>query len=84
METHIESRTQCLTHQLPEDQMSPIGLVCPHCKERLYTQEPTGRCRSYWESQPMAYSLEGDPCFVYIIKWDDFQIRSLHPPGANC
>lgn len=75
--------THCLTHQLTEDQTSPIGLVCPRCKQRLYADPPLGRCVSYWESQPEAYSLRGDPCFVYTLVWDDFRIRSLHPPHAE-
>jgi hypothetical protein len=71
--------TRCLLHQLPEDQMSFVGLVCPCCKRRLYTDPPRGRCLSFWESQPAASSAEGDPCFVYTLMWDDFRIRSLHP-----
>lgn len=83
MDETFRGRTICLTHQLPEDQMSPVGLVCPHCKQRLYTAPPQGRCRAFWESQPMAYSLDGEPCFVYTLLWDDFRIRSLHPPHAT-
>ncbi|MCH7685616.1 MAG: hypothetical protein IH899_02865 [Planctomycetes bacterium] len=63
--------------------MSPIGLVCPRCKQRLYTQPPLGHCMSYWESQPAAYSTEGEPCFVFTLAWDDFRIRSLHPPHSD-
>ena len=73
----------CLNHQLPEDQMSPIGLVCPHCKPRLYVDYPQGRCASYWESQPAAYTLDRQPCFVYTLRWDDFQIRSLHASHSH-
>jgi len=77
------SHTRCLTHQLDEDQMSPVGLVCPQCKQRLYTEPPRGRCLTFWESQPAAYSAEGEPCFVYTLRWDDFRIRSLHPPDSQ-
>jgi hypothetical protein len=38
---------------------------------------------SYWESQPAAYSTEREPCFVFILAWDDFRIRSLHPPRSD-
>lgn len=74
--------THCLEHQLPEDQASPAGLVCPLCKQRLYVDPPQGRGFSCWESQPGAYTLTGDPCFVYTIIWSDFRIRSLHPAGV--
>jgi hypothetical protein len=75
--------TLCLTHQLVEDQASPVGLVCRQCKLLLYTQPPAGRCRSFWESQPAAYSMTRKPCFVYSLMWDDFRIRSLHPPNSQ-
>ncbi len=74
---------QCLTHQRPEDQMSPVGLVCDRCKQRLYVKPPLGSCRGYWESQPAAYSLTREPCFVYVLAWEDFRIRSLHPAGSE-
>ncbi len=73
--------TWCLEHQADEDQMSPAGLVCPECKRRIYTQPPIGPLRTCWESQPGAYALNGEPCFVYTLIWDDFRIRSLHPAG---
>lgn len=73
----------CLEHQAPEDQMSPIGLVCPSCKHRLYVSPPRATCRSFWESQPAAWSLDRQPCFVYTIRWDDFLIRTLHAPGIE-
>lgn len=73
----------CLTHQLPEDQASPIGTVCQHCKQRLYVDRPQGSCRSFWESQPAAFALNGEPCFVYTLVWDDFRIRTLHPAGTE-
>lgn len=75
--------TRCLTHQMCEDQMSPVGLVCPQCKQRLYMDPPRGRCRSFWESQPGAYSPEGQPCFIYSLMWDNFRIRSLHSPESH-
>ena len=75
--------THCLEHQHAEDQMSPLGLVCPRCKQRLYVAPPRGRGRGYWESQPVAYSLDGRPCFVYTLVWDDFRIRSLHPAHSE-
>ena len=83
MRGNLSQYTLCLTHQLPEDQVSPIGLVCPRCKQRLYTQPPLGHCMSYWESQPAAYSAKGEPCFVFTLAWDDFRIRSLHPPHSD-
>jgi hypothetical protein len=75
--------TQCLAHQQPEDQMSPLGLVCPRCKQRLYVDPPRGRCQSYWESQPAAYTLDRQPCFVYTLVWSDFRIRSLHAAHSD-
>ena len=63
--------------------MSRVGIVCPECKQRLYLNPPQGRCRSFWESQPVAYSLDRSPCFVFSLNWDDFQIRSLHPAGSD-
>jgi hypothetical protein len=74
---------QCLAHQRPEDQMTPLGLVCPDCKRTLYLSPPTGRCRSFWESQPGASDLNGQPCWVYTLMWDDFRIRSLHPANVE-
>lgn len=82
MEHLFPEYTQCLAHQLPEDQSSPAGLVCPLCKQRLYVSPPRGRGFSCWESQPGAYTLTGEPCFVYTIVWEDFRIRSLHPAGV--
>jgi hypothetical protein len=79
----VRTTTLCLTHQLVEDQTSPVGLVCRQCKQRLDTHPPTGRCRSFWESQPAAYSMARKPCFVYSLMWDDFRIRSLHPPNSQ-
>lgn len=77
------SHAWCLTHQLPEDQSSWLGPVCPCCKQRLYTRPPQGGCISFWESQPVAYSIDGEPCFVYTLVWDDFRIRTLHPAGTD-
>ena len=74
--------SRCLTHQLVEDQTSPVGPVCARCKERLYLRPPEGRCLRFWESQPAAYTLSREPCFVHTVAWDDFRIRSLHPPEA--
>ena len=82
MEHFFPEYTQCLTHQLPEDQCSPAGMVCPLCKQRIYISPPEGRSFSCWESQPGAYTLNGEPCFVYTIVWEDFRIRSLHPAGV--
>lgn len=79
--TRVETR--CLAHQLPEDQASSVGMVCPRCKQRLYVRPPQGRCMSFWESQPVAYSLDGRPLFVYTLMWDDFRIRSLHLPDDD-
>jgi hypothetical protein len=33
---------------------------------------------SFWESQPAAYTLDRQPCFVYTLRWANYQIRSLH------
>lgn len=60
-----------------------LGLVCPRCKHRLYAQPPQGGRRGCWESQPAAYSLKGKPCFVYTLIWEDYRIRSLHPPDST-
>lgn len=73
----------CLEHQAVEDQMSPIGLVCPCCKHRLYVSPPTGRCRTFWESQPAAWTVDRQPRWVYSLVWDDFRIRSLHAAGVD-
>lgn len=70
--------TRCLVHQMDETQPSPVGLVCPRCKHRLYAKPPKGDRRNFWESQPLAYTLDGKPCFVYSLMWDDFRIRSLY------
>lgn len=83
MEFSNDQFTYCLLHQRIEDQMSPIGLVCDCCKEKIYTDPPSGNCISYWESQPGAYSLNRDPCFIYTLIWDNYRIRSLHPPESN-
>lgn len=74
-------RTYCLEHQRDEDQPSPRGLVCPLCHARLTQSPPRGICRSNWESQPAAYTVHGEPCWVYTLTWADFRIRSLHWNG---
>jgi hypothetical protein len=38
---------------------------------------------SFWESQPVAYTLEREPCFAYSLLWEDYRIRSLHLPEAT-
>lgn len=70
--------TRCLEHQLPEDQPSPLGLVCRACHARLLQDPPSGPCRGFWESQPVNDS-NGEACAVFTLAWDDFQIRSQHP-----
>lgn len=77
---NVAVQTQCLVHQLPEDQPSPLGLICRECHARLRHDPPRGPCRGYWESQPVLSN--GDPCSVFALVWDDFQIRSLHPTTA--
>lgn len=72
--------THCLEHQLPEDQPSPLGLICHECHSRLLADPPNGPCRGYWESQPVL--SDGEPCSVFTLAWDDFQIRSRHPTKA--
>jgi hypothetical protein len=76
----IASPTRCLAHQLPEDQLSPLGLVCPVCHARLQHDPPRGSCRGFWESQPVLN--DGEPCSVFTLVWDNFQIRSLHSTTA--
>jgi hypothetical protein len=73
----------CLTHQRPETDTALLGRVCAGCKQRLYLKPPRGECRSFWESQPAAYTLDGRPCFVYRLAWDDFVIRTLHAPETE-
>ncbi len=73
-------QTFCLAHQMPEDQPSSFGLICRECQQRLQTESPQGRCRSFWESQPVMSN--GDPCAVFTLAWDNFQIRSLHQSTA--
>jgi hypothetical protein len=78
--TTMLKQTFCLVHQLPEDQPSSLGLICGECKQRLQREEPHGRCLSFWESQPVLN--DGDPCGVFTLVWENFQIRSLHPATA--
>ncbi len=82
METISSKYTYCLTHHRIEDQMSSIGLVCECCKKKLNADPPEGKCMSFWESQPGAYSQNREPCFIYTLIWDNFRIRSLHPPES--
>ena len=72
--------TICLEHQRIEDQATPLGMVCSQCKHRLYTNPPVGNLMSYWESQPVAYTLKHEPCFAYSLHWEGFRIRSIHLP----
>jgi hypothetical protein len=83
MDHSLDEFTWCLEHQAAEDQMSSVGLVCPECKQRLYTQPPTGPLRTFWESQPGACAPDGEPCFVYSLMWIDYRIRSLHAAGND-
>ncbi len=76
--TSIKPTTRCLEHQLPEDQPSPLGLICRECQARLLQDPPRGSCRAFWESQPTNDS-NGEACAVFTLTWDDFQIRSQHP-----
>lgn len=73
-------RTWCLAHQLPEDQPSSVGLVCPECKRRLTGDPPRGRCLGFWETQPALRTGHEEPRPIFTLVWDDFRIRSLHPP----
>jgi hypothetical protein len=75
--------TYCLEHQLTEDYASPRGLVCERCHARLKRSPPQGTCQSYWESQPAVYTLQREPCWVFTLRWEDFQIRSLHWNGEQ-
>lgn len=75
--------TICLEHQRSETLATPIGRLCPSCKEHLYTRPPSGKSMAFWESQPVAYSRNREPCFVFTQIWDDFQIRSLFPPDPT-
>ncbi|MDB5336206.1 MAG: hypothetical protein JWN70_1825 [Planctomycetaceae bacterium] len=77
------SETICLEHQRPEDRPSSRGLVCAECHARLIAAPPQGAICSYWESQPAAYTLDGEPCWVYSLVWSDFRIRSLHLSGQQ-
>lgn len=73
-------RTRCLEHRLPEDQPSPFGLICRKCHSRFVHDPPRGPCRGFWERQPVL--SDGEPCSVFTLTWDNFQIRSLHPSTA--
>ena len=75
--SHSEITSWCLVHQEPETQASPYGKVCPHCKMKIYSGLLEAPRNRYWGSQPGAYRLNGLPCFIYNIIWDNFQIRSL-------
>ncbi|WP_417380477.1 hypothetical protein [Gimesia sp.] len=76
-------KTICLDHQREEDQATPFGMVCPECKHRLYTNPPRGNLMSFWESQPVAFSLDHEPCFAYSLMWENYRIRSIHLPDQN-
>lgn len=76
----IAVQTRCLGHRLPEDHPSPLGLICRECHARLLAAPPSGPCRGFWESQPVL--RDGEPCLVFTLAWDDFQIRSQHPTTA--
>ena len=85
MERATKATTFCLTHQLPEEQTSPIGLVCPQCKHRLYTRPPQGRCRNFWESQPAAYGLDGVQSLIELLQTElgnDMTMLGTVTPGA--
>jgi hypothetical protein len=69
----------CLIHQQVETRTSPAGLVCPCCKQALYLQTAGGEVRSYWESQPGAYTLEKHPIFIRVRQVGQVKIRSLCP-----
>lgn len=81
--SNIKTRTICLEHQHAEDQATPFGMVCPSCKRRLYTNPPQGNLMSFWESQPVAFSLDREPCFVYSLIWENYRIRSVHLPDIE-
>lgn len=81
--SNLHTTTVCLEHQRVEDQATPVGMVCPQCKHRLYTNPPAGNLMSFWESQPVAYSLKGEPCFPYSLTWENFRIRSIHLPQTD-
>lgn len=74
------THTRCLEHLLAEDQPSPHGLICRECHARLREYPPQGSCCGFWESQPVL--SDGEPCAVFALAWDNFQIRSLHPTTA--
>lgn len=38
---------------------------------------------AFWESQPVAYTLDRQPCFAYTLVWENFRIRSLHPAESE-
>ncbi|MFH1303467.1 MAG: hypothetical protein ABIK07_20580 [Planctomycetota bacterium] len=78
-----QTTTICLTHQRVEDQATPFGMVCPDCKCRLYTNPPRGNLMSFWESQPVAYSLDREPCFAFSLMWENYRIRSIHLPETD-
>lgn len=69
--------SHCLTHQLPETCTSPVGPACPCCKRLLYTEMDASSLRSYWESQPGAYTLDHSPLFVYVRQSGAIELRSL-------
>jgi hypothetical protein len=79
----LHKTTICLEHQHIEDQATPVGMVCPQCKHRLYTNPPEGNLMSYWESQPVAYTLKREPCFAYTLNWEGFRIRSIQLPQED-
>ncbi|QDV49276.1 hypothetical protein [Gimesia fumaroli] len=76
-------KTICLEHQCAEDQATPFGMVCPQCKRRLYTNPPQGNLMSFWESQPVAFTLDREPCFAYSLMWEDYRVRSIHLPDQE-
>lgn len=78
-----QQKTWCLTHQLPEDQVSPYGLVCECCKKQLSQNPPQGKVHRYWERQPGAFSLHQLPYYVHVMVWKNYAIRSLHMIGTG-
>lgn len=78
-----KTTTICLEHQRVENQATPFGMVCPDCKRRLYTNPPQGNLMSFWESQPVAFSLDREPCFAYSLMWENYRIRSIHLPDND-
>ena len=58
--TGITATTLCLRHQLPEDQPTSLGLLCPLCKEHIQRQVTNGFPQWYKEQLMKQSFVDGE------------------------